>query len=588
MKRSKKIFCATVKNVILFLLVTSPIYAILLYKITILHTIPFIAFRIEGELLNLILFMPFIILSSFFNTKIFKSVLICSLVLMALIIFIEMESLFFLKRYFSTDIMYSVLATNHKEMQEFATTFFSLKVIIQQVILIVLYILYCAIAIYFITKIKFTQAKNFKFTSLILLMIFPIYHLGNFHRTEKKIITQNTLYYGMIPLGLAIQYSRKNLHTIYTATTSNQNKQLVVFILGESQTRNHLGLYGYHRQTTPNLQALYDNKQISVFKNVITSEPSTATSMRNIFFKQGYETRPNINLMTAFNNAGFKNYYIENQYVKYPYKDTLMSKNNPPNSTWEYDFSLITNTIKHFSNRYTAINATYDNAVLGILNNILKNKDDKIFMLIHLQGSHFDYKDRYPKNFNKYKKPIKELLANKFLSANKVKSINSYDNSVLYTDYILNEIIKKISTMQDHKSYEISIVYISDHGDATARTGNGKHLQHSINTDKDVYEIPLIFWSNPTFKAHHPNIIRTVQTNINAPYMSDQLAFSLFHLADINIYNKSKNHPINILPKSLFSSSLNTKRIRKIGFRSGTINGIDYDKVLKPQKDLYK
>ena len=51
----------------------------------------------------------------------------------------------------------------------------------------------------------------------------------------------------------------------------------LVLVIGESTNRQHMSLYGYHRQTTPRLDAL--SKELTVFDNVVASRPYTIETL---------------------------------------------------------------------------------------------------------------------------------------------------------------------------------------------------------------------------------------------------------------------------------------------------------------------
>ena len=63
------------------------------------------------------------------------------------------------------------------------------------------------------------------------------------------------------------------------------------------------------------------------------------------------------------------------------------------------------------------------------------------FFTIHMIGSHWWYETRYPSEYRKYNPIIKS----KHISSNsRNEMINSYDNTILYLDYFINETIKII------------------------------------------------------------------------------------------------------------------------------------------------
>lgn len=98
----------------------------------------------------------------------------------------------------------------------------------------------------------------------------------------------------------------------------NQSKiENVVFIVGESINRNHMGIYGYDLDTTPYLESLAKMKKICVFQDVISPHCHTSPALGKIFtFAHREETMPwyrTGNLISILNAAGYTTYWISNQ-----------------------------------------------------------------------------------------------------------------------------------------------------------------------------------------------------------------------------------------------------------------------------------
>ena len=55
--------------------------------------------------------------------------------------------------------------------------------------------------------------------------------------------------------------------------------RLCVFVIGESMTRNHMGLYGYPRRTTPELESIRAEGGLTAFADLTTTHPSTPEAL---------------------------------------------------------------------------------------------------------------------------------------------------------------------------------------------------------------------------------------------------------------------------------------------------------------------
>ena len=152
------------------------------------------------------------------------------------------------------------------------------------------------------------------------------------------------------------------------------------------------------------------------------------------------------------------------------------------NNSSDYNVAKKERVKKKFTDRD---NAKYckDKVCYDLL--LLNNFDDEIsalekdnkFVVFHTIGSHGPkYYQRYPKEFEVFKpacnNPEISRCDNKHL-------INTYDNSILYTDFVLSEIIEKLKTYQD--KYNVAMLYVSDHGESLGENGIYLHgIPYSI------------------------------------------------------------------------------------------------------------
>ena len=100
--------------------------------------------------------------------------------------------------------------------------------------------------------------------------------------------------------------------------SSGTAPRTLVLVLGESTTREHMHLYGYNRDTTPNLDALAaSDKGLTVFRDVVSPRPYTIEVMQQIL-TFGDEQNPDRflsdpSLINLLKQAGYKTFWITNQ-----------------------------------------------------------------------------------------------------------------------------------------------------------------------------------------------------------------------------------------------------------------------------------
>lgn len=258
-----------------------------------------------------------------------------------------------------------------------------------------------------------------------------------------------------------------------------------VIVIGESSTRLHFGLYGYHRDTNPKLSSI--KKELKIFKRVYASRPNTIESLEQVlsFADQThpdlYKTKPT--LIAMMKQAGYKTIWISNQ-------QTLTARN-----TILTTFARQTDQQVWLNNARSQNSYSFDEKVLEPFSRALEDKAEKKLIIVHLIGTHMSYKYRYPDSFNFFKSG---LDLPKELSEEKIEKINAYDNAVRYNDTIVYELVNKLKSVNQHSV----LTYFSDHGeDVYDSKGHDFQGRNEAAPTLPMYAIPFIIWtSNNWFK----------------------------------------------------------------------------------------
>jgi integral membrane protein len=69
--------------------------------------------------------------------------------------------------------------------------------------------------------------------------------------------------------------------------------------------------------------------------------------------------------------------------------------------------------------------------------------------------------------------------------------MNAYDNTIVYTDYILHTIIENLKQLKEYKS---TMIFVSDHGESLGEKNLYMHGVPMNFAPKEQYEIPFIVW----------------------------------------------------------------------------------------------
>lgn len=331
---------------------------------------------------------------------------------------------------------------------------------------------------------------------------------------------------------------------------SKNTKQVYILVIGETSRRYNWQLNGYHLKTNPFLSR--QNNLIN-FNNMISSSNATRSSIPIMITRKPEQQVFNYNfpeksIISAFKEAGFSTYWISTQ-QKFGLFDTSTSV-----YAKEADHIFFLN-----KTTYNYPGDT-DEIILPILKKNLDNSDIKKFIILHTLGSHFNYSHRYPKKFNVFE-PTLDNNMNYTMQDRKYKTelVNSYNNSILYTDYVLNEIIELLKKDKETESF---LFYSSDHGEdlfdnECNKSGHG-------NTTIYNYEVASFIWFSDLYKKNNFNKISWLNKNRNKRINHSIIFPTLVDAANLDI-------PNDTLDRSLLKKIINYPRL--------VDGGINFDKT---------
>ncbi|MBQ3448734.1 MAG: phosphoethanolamine transferase [Synergistaceae bacterium] len=437
------------------------------------------------------------------------------------------------------DIMFEIIAlTNFRESFEFIQTYVMKPEIF-------LFFAAVVLIIYFIHRIFILIRKS---KSLCAFMILCLLCTGIFAYLRElnraggifRIINSMSLYRlsfltvkyynGLIAVKKMTEEAPEVI-----LTSDKSTIPYVVFILGESTTRNHMSLYSYELNTNPNLSG----RKLYIFDDTISPHTTTALSMQKIFTFCRLDS-PNewftyTNLFSILKSASYYTFWLSNQENASAWQVTGFYPSM-------CDYAEFTEKLKDDMYRGTA----YDEALLPILDKTLNTKHSKNFYLIHLLGTHFHYHKRYPENFSVFSYE-QEHTKLKVISDSNKEIRARYDNAVLYNDYVVNEIIRRF------ENKNAVVIYISDHGEEVFDEVN--FLGHVGFMTRGTVEIPFMIWVSDEFSQSYPELERRIASSVHKPYMTDDMIHTLLDIMSIET-------PEYDPAKSIINESFDITRLR--------------------------
>lgn len=313
------------------------------------------------------------------------------------------------------------------------------------------------------------------------------------------------------------EYPQTSKHFSFEATrdTAAHQRQIIVLVIGETSRADNWQLFGYARPTTPLLK---QEQNVVAFSDAITQSNATHKSVPIIMSSVGAENFKEIytrkSIFEAFKETGFTTICLSNQaenhsFIEYFYKEADIYKN-----------------IRKAAAQNGQDKASYDAALIPLLKEEITANQGDLFIILHSYGSHFNYKDRYPNDFAKFKPDN----VTKVSADQKERLVNAYDNSILYTDYFLDGVI---NTLKQEKA-DSFLMYSADHGEDLFDDNREKFLHASPSPTYYQLHIPILTWFSKTYKHAHPQKYINALKNKRKPITTNVVFHTLLDAANIS------------------------------------------------------
>jgi heptose-I-phosphate ethanolaminephosphotransferase len=285
-----------------------------------------------------------------------------------------------------------------------------------------------------------------------------------------------------------------------TGVSNESNLETVVFVIGESSRPQNWSLYGYDKPTTPNLDKLAG---IYKFNRMCTTAPYTSAAVPSMLSLEPISDWNAIaskkSLVGIYRAAGYKTYWLSVQEVD--------------------SFGGIIPQIAAEAQSTQYFERSYDGAMMPEYEKILNNgATEKQAIFIHIKGSHFEYSRRYPDDFKKFK-PSSNSVKDKIAA--------DYDNSILYTDWLLSSIIDQLKL-----SKKPSILfYSSDHGENIMDDSRGL-LGHGIGNKYDM-SVSAFVWVSDNISSQQALKLSKLKERENQRVSISSLPHTLLNITGI-------------------------------------------------------
>ncbi len=361
-----------------------------------------------------------------------------------------------------------------------------------------------------------------------LLFLFYVDYAAIFreHRDLKGMISpQNTIsatlsYYHKsapkknLPL---IQYG-EDAH-LFELVKENVKPKLMVLVVGETARAESFSLNGYAKNTNPELSKL----DIINFNNVSSCGTATAVSVPCMFSgmpRKDYDEQlasHREGLLDIAQRAGYKVTWIDNNSGCKGACDRVEQYQIP----------------QQLKEKWCAKDGDcYDEILVDSLKAYLAAipETDKTprLIVLHQMGSHG------PAYYQRSKAPFQPFKpscdSNAIQGCSSTELLNSYDNSIVYTDHVLSSIIQ---LLKGNSAYQTGFWYLSDHGESTGEHGLYLHGSPYAIAPTQQTHVPMLMWFSPEWTEQNSAQITCLAQQKSKELSQDNLFPSLLSLLDV-------------------------------------------------------
>lgn len=416
------------------------------------------------------------------------------------------------------DMFLNVLTTNVSEASELLLNLASAIIAVLIIYLPLVGIAIAAILRKSRTGRKARRAALFSGSALLLAgMICLGIGLGaEDYRPARKLFPVNVIrniVYAVERSELSARYNEASASFRFDAHSLRHDSvpEVYLLVIGETSRADNWQLNGYRRPTNPRLSRrtglVNCPKALSESNTTHKSVPLMMSHLdAHTFGDSIYSTR---GIIDAFAEAGFRTAWISNQQRNGQLIDFFGERAD--------EVTFIGDDGKHH----------FDMELCPLLRNTLrKHAHDKLFVVLHTYGSHYNYNERYPDEYGVFAhKPDVDASP-----ANRRSLLDAYDNSIVYVDAVLDSII---ATVEECRR-PAAMLYLADHGEDIYDDARHRFLHASPTPTYWQIHVPMLMWMSEEYRRAHPDRHSAAVANASRNISSSRSAFhTLLDMAGI-------------------------------------------------------
>lgn len=340
-------------------------------------------------------------------------------------------------------------------------------------------------------------------------------------------VALNPVIGGTLFFGREMRTAREQLHgklvdkTPFHARRADDSEEVHVLIVGESARRASWSAYGYDRRTTPYLDRLKSDGEAVFLRDAMADANLTTFAvpimLTGLTPQQATPGRRlGGNLLDLAKEAGYTTAWLVNQDVGVTTSMAIAADH------LDYPPDLHQGL---FSRR------TLDDVLLPALRREISRTGRPRLIGMHVMGSHWEYYLRYPKSFQRFGSAQRLSMLTSATTDQSMFSdlVDAYDNSVLYTDWFLQQVIEACRVLR----VPATVTFFPDHGEASPYLDGGAAGHGAPRYVPAEFEIPAFVWLNAAYRSAHPEKVAALEANADREIRTHDVFYTVADLMGI-------------------------------------------------------
>jgi lipid A ethanolaminephosphotransferase len=263
---------------------------------------------------------------------------------------------------------------------------------------------------------------------------------------------------------------------------------LFVVVMGETARADRFSFNGYERDTNRYTR----ERDVVNFPRVVSCGTSTAESLPCIFSGLGRgefshaAAMASESIVRAMQRLGVETFWRDNSTGC---KEVCDEQHFEQRAEWTHP-DLCDPT------------GCFDELLLEDFDTLIADRSRDHFIVLHQRGSHGPaYHTDVPQWAKEY---LPECDLPNLRNCERAAINNSYDNTILYTDYFVSRVIDELEKRS--ADFDTAMLYVSDHGESLGENGLYLHGLPYAMAPREQIEVPMLFWASPSFYAERARV----------------------------------------------------------------------------------